>query len=68
MKKGMKLEKYQNLVAEKCGVKLIRQPNEKTFELLEKLNTATKPLDIMVLCDKITDNLAGYDTEGFKIK
>ena len=64
----MKLEKYQNLVAEKCGVKLIRQPNEKTFELLEKLNTATKPLDIMVLCDKITDNLSGYDTEGFKIK
>ena len=40
----------------------------KTSVITIKLNTATKPLDIMVLCDKITDNLAGYDTEGFKIK
>lgn len=62
------LKKYQNLVAKKCGVKLIHQPSEETVELLKDLNKATKPLDIMVLCDKITDNLAGYDTEGFKIK
>jgi len=68
MKKKVNLKKYQNLVAEKCGVKLVHQPTEKTTMLLEELKHATKPLDIMVLCDKITDNIVGYDTEGFKFK
>lgn len=64
----MKLEQYQKLIMEKCRIKLPVEPTSKALKLVQKIGETNDLAKIMVLCDLLTDELGGIDTEGFKIK
>lgn len=64
----MTLEKYQELIAKKCGFNLPTEPSIESLKLVRKIKETNDLAKIMVLCDLLTDELGGIDTEGFKIK
>ena len=58
---------FDKVVKEKCGIALtIKTARIKT--LTKELNIAKDPALIMILCDKITDEIMGFDTGGFRFK
>ena len=55
------------IALEKCGIE-IKKANRKVEELMEELNATEDPAKILILCDKVTDEIKGFDTDGFKFK
>jgi len=58
---------YNKIVEEKCGIAL-RIKTEKIKILTKQLNNTNDPAKIMIICDKITDEIAGFNTDGFRFK
>lgn len=64
----MTLKEYQDLITRKCSFELPAEPTNKALKLVRKIKETNDLVKIMVLCDLLTDELGGIDTEGFKIK
>lgn len=52
------------IAKEKCGIELIKK-NATIVKLMKELNNTNDAAKIMVLCDKVTDEIRGYNTDGF---